>query len=121
MYWSGPILLAFIVYHLMHLTLGVGGTEHEELNPYNNVVAGFSNPLVSGFYILSMGLLCLHLYHGVWSMFQTLGVNRPKWDGTLQAVAKGYAWLIFLGNISMPLAVLSGAIKMGPSLTQLGL
>lgn len=112
MYWSGPIVLAFIVYHILHLTLGMGGTPyagHEGV--YNNVVYGFQNPLVSGFYILSMILLCLHLYHGVWSMFQSLGINRRKWDGGLKLLAKAFAIVIALGNISIPISILTGLIK----------
>ena len=79
MRWSGVILALFIVYHLLHLTVGVVGFkpgEFEHLKVYNNVVAGFSVWYVSLFYIVAMAALCLHLDHGVWSMFQTLGLNN---------------------------------------------
>ena len=64
MYWSGPIIAAFVVYHLMHLTWGIGGLPFEELKPYDNLVAGFSNPIVSVAYIIAVVLLGMHLYHG---------------------------------------------------------
>lgn len=111
MYWSGPIIGAFIIYHLMHLTFGLGGTTWKELDPYDNVVHGFQNIAVSGFYIVAMTLLCLHLYHGLWSMFQTLGINNGKWNPYFKAFSKVFAFGIAAGNISIPLAVLVGLIK----------
>src|SRR5215469_6223671 len=78
MYMSGPIIAAFVIYHLMQFTFGVGGTAFREGDAYGNVIAGFRNPVVSGFYIIAMALLCLHLRHGLWSLFQTLGFNHPR-------------------------------------------
>lgn len=108
MYWSGPIVAAFVVYHLMHLTWGVGGTDWEDLRPYENVVAGFSNPVVSIFYIFAMVLLTMHLYHGLWSMFQTLGAAHPRYTPKLKLAAKIFSIVLFLGFISVPVAVLAG-------------
>ena len=113
MYWSGPIIAVFVVYHIMQFTLGVGGTPYRELRPYENVVHGFRNPLVAGFYIFAMILLCTHLYHGLWSMFQTLGVSQPRYSRWLRRGAQAVAVLICLGEISIPIAVLTGVVGGG--------
>ena len=111
MYWSGPILLLFIVYHLLHFTVGVGGTRFVEGEPYDNLVAGFRVLPISLFYILAMGCLCFHLFHGIWSMFQTLGLHHPKYTPLLRLAAKVIAVALFLGFSSIPLGVLLGRIQ----------
>jgi succinate dehydrogenase / fumarate reductase cytochrome b subunit len=113
MVWSGPILLGFILFHLAHLTLGVtpGNYEHSTTDVYSNVVRGFSIWWVSGLYIFSMLALGNHLYHGTWSMFQSLGVNHPAYNTKLMRAALGVTVLVTLGNISIPLAVLLGIVK----------
>ncbi|MGH9668314.1 MAG: succinate dehydrogenase cytochrome b subunit [Bryobacteraceae bacterium] len=111
MYWSGPIILAFIVYHLLEFTFGVGGTPYQEGNVYANVIAGFRVPVVSGFYIVAMLLLGLHLSHGLWSMFQSLGFAHPRYTPAIRKIAKLAAWLIVVGNISIPVAVLAGFLS----------
>jgi succinate dehydrogenase / fumarate reductase, cytochrome b subunit len=111
MYWTGPILLLFIIYHLMQFTIGVGGTPFVETEPYDNVVAGFSVIPIALFYILAMGCLCYHLFHGVWSLFQTLGVNHPRYTPKLRLLAKTIAWVLFLGFSSVPVGVLTGVVQ----------
>ena len=112
MYWSGPIILAFIIYHILHLTLGVAKPNgFVEGSVYANVVNGFQNPLISGFYILSMVLLCMHLYHGLFSMFQSLGAHHPNYTPILKKFAMVMAFAIAIGNISIPIAVLAGWVK----------
>jgi succinate dehydrogenase / fumarate reductase, cytochrome b subunit len=106
MYMSGPIVAAFVVYHLMQFTFGVGGTPYNVYDTYGNVINGFRVPAVSGFYILAMGLLCLHLRHGLWSMFQTLGVHHPRHMPRLRRLATAFALFIFFGFISIPIAVM---------------
>lgn len=112
MIWSGPILLGFILFHLAHLTLGVapGNYEHSTTDVYANVVRGFSIPWVSGLYIVSMLALGNHLFHGAWSMFQSLGMNHPTYNEKLMRLALGITVLVTLGNISIPLAVLLGIV-----------
>jgi succinate dehydrogenase / fumarate reductase cytochrome b subunit len=112
MYWSGPILLAFIIFHLLHLTAGVirPGGSFEEGDVYGNLVAGFSVWYVSAWYIFSMILLGLHLRHGVWSMFQSLGFSHPRHTPVLKAVALIFALVVAGGFISIPLSVLTGII-----------
>ena len=112
MYWSGPIVLAFLIYHILDLTLGRTNPQFVEGDVYNNVVTGFSNPLVSGFYIIAMLLLGMHLYHGLWSMFQTMGAAHPKYTGILRLGATLFAILIVVGNISIPVAVLTGLVHL---------
>jgi len=113
MYWSGPILLAFIIYHLLHLTAGVvhPGSEFIDGDVYHNVVAGFSIWWVSAWYIFSMILLGLHLRHGVWSMFQSVGFNHPRHTPILNKFALAFAIIITAGFISIPLGVLTGIIQ----------
>jgi succinate dehydrogenase / fumarate reductase cytochrome b subunit len=112
MLWSGPILLGFILFHLAHLTLGVtpGDYAHSHTDVYSNVVRGFSIWWVSLLYIVSMLALGLHLFHGVWSMFQSLGWNHPTYNARLMRAALGVTLLVTLGNISIPLAVLLGIV-----------
>jgi succinate dehydrogenase / fumarate reductase cytochrome b subunit len=112
MYWSGPIVLAFIIYHILHLTFGVvDANAYRDGAVYDNVVHGFQNYAISGFYILSMVLLCMHIYHGAWSMFQSLGVNHPTYTPVLRRFAALMAIVIAVGNISIPVAVLTGVVK----------
>jgi succinate dehydrogenase / fumarate reductase cytochrome b subunit len=111
MYWSGPIILAFIIYHLLDFTFGKVNPHFEPGNVYGNVVASFQLIPVAGFYILAMLLLCLHLYHGLWSMFQSLGIAHPRYTPMLRKGAAVVAALIAVGNISIPTAVLLGLLK----------
>lgn len=118
MWWSGPILGSFIVYHLLHFTFG---TVHPTFAyqdvarsipaPYENVVAGFSNPIVSLFYIIAMILLMLHLNHGAWSLFQSLGLNHPRYTPLIRTVARTASYALLIGNCAIPLAVLAGVVK----------
>jgi succinate dehydrogenase / fumarate reductase, cytochrome b subunit len=112
MRWGGLLLLFFIIYHLLHFTVGVapGGGAHDPTDVYNNVVRGFSNPIVAGFYILSMFALGMHIYHGAWSMFQTMGLNNNRFNIGLRRFATLAAAVLVLGNISIPIAVLLGIL-----------
>jgi succinate dehydrogenase / fumarate reductase cytochrome b subunit len=115
MYWSGPIIAAFVIFHVLHLTVGAVGLGFEEPTPgpagmqfhaYENVIHGFRHPLVSFAYMFAMALLSMHLYHGVWSMFQSVGLSHPKHSRLVKQAAHGIAWLIFLGYISIPIYVM---------------
>jgi len=113
MVWSGPIILAFVIFHLLHFTFGTihPGGPFVEHDVYNNVVTGFQFWPVSLFYIVAMTMLCYHLYHGLWSMFQTLGVSHPVYTPVIRTLAKVVAIAIAIGNISIPVSVLAGFIK----------
>ncbi len=111
MIWSGPIVLAFLIYHILHFTTGQAlGSQFVKGDVYHNVIVGFRHVGVSVFYIVANILLAIHLYHGVWSMFQSVGVNHPKYTPMLKTLAKIYGWVVGVGNVSIPLAVLTGVI-----------
>lgn len=109
MRWSGVIFFAFLIFHLADLTWGlepVAPEVWERGEVYANFVATFSRAPVTIFYVISMLLLGLHLYHGAWSMFQSLGINNPKYNLARRYFAVGLAGLVVVGNAIMPLAVL---------------
>lgn len=111
--YSGVVILGFVVFHLLHFTLkqvALGGVDFGP-DVYKMVVAGFSSKPVAVFYVVSMLLLCLHLSHGVSSVFQTLGLRNERWRGRLDVLALAYAWIVALGFVSIPLAVLTGVLK----------
>ena len=114
MMWSGPIVAAFVIFHVLHLTVGAV-VPLQDVGPNQpdvraNVIAGFQNPAISGFYILAMILLCMHLYHGLWSMFQSLGISHPRYTPKLKKGAAIFAILVAIGNCSIPIAVMTGLL-----------
>jgi succinate dehydrogenase / fumarate reductase cytochrome b subunit len=108
MMWSGAIVAIFVVYHILHFTLGTVHPNFHEGNVYDNVIAGFRVIPVSIAYIMSMILLGMHLNHGLWSMFQSIGVSNPRYSAGLRRFAKFFSVLIVLGFIAIPIAVLAG-------------
>ncbi|MEO8130134.1 MAG: succinate dehydrogenase cytochrome b subunit [Bryobacteraceae bacterium] len=111
MMWSGPIVLAFLIFHLLHLTWGTVHPNFEELHPYENMVNGFRVIPVAIFYVIAVSFLGLHLYHGVWSMFQSVGVNHPRYTPLLKKFSAYASILLVLGFISIPIAVATGVIS----------
>lgn len=111
MYWSGPIILAFVIYHLLDLTFGVVHPGFQEGNIYANMVGSFRIIPVSVFYIVAIALLGLHLYHGLWSMFQTLGLNHPRYTRWYKRFAQVFSIVIVMGFISIPIAVMTGVVR----------
>jgi len=111
MRWGGVLILVFIIYHLLHLTFGTVHPNYVEGDPYHNVVSGFQVVWVSLFYILAQVALGMHLYHGLWSMFQSLGLNTPKFNAWRRVFATTFALVISLGNISFPIAVMAGWVR----------
>ena len=111
MRWSGPILFLFIVYHLLHFTVGIVHPAFEEGEVYRNVIVGFSFWPVAVVYVIAILALGLHLRHGAWSMLQTLGASHPQWDRLRNLAATAFTVIIVLGFISVPLAVLAGVLK----------
>ena len=116
MKWSGPIVAAFVIFHVMHLTVGSvlplreTGAVLAMPDVRYNVISGFQNYAISAFYIVAMILLCMHLYHGLWSMFQSLGFSHPRYTPRLKKAAAMVAILIAIGNISIPIAVMAGVL-----------
>lgn len=116
---SGLVVLSFIIYHLLHFTLGKTDPMHYHLlddkgrhDVYSMFIFGFQNVYVTAAYVVSMVLLGLHLSHGVSSLFQTLGINHPRLNGLLNNLGPVFATIIVLGNVSMPIAVVMGYIKL---------
>jgi succinate dehydrogenase / fumarate reductase cytochrome b subunit len=112
------MVLCFIVFHLLHFTAQTIDPSYVHLHDekgrhdiYRMMIIGFSSKAASAFYIAAIGLLAMHLNHGIGSMFQTLGLNsaklRPLWEKGGMALS----WLIFIGYVSIPLAVLTGVVK----------
>ncbi len=134
---SGLVVLAFLLYHLAHFTIGVAQpTTFKSVLPewtmledarefgfplaakddvvhdvYSMVFLGFANPAVSIFYIIAVGLLAVHLLHGIDSLFQTIGWRSSKWSCTLRKVALVYCIVYFLGNLAIPGAIFTGLVK----------
>lgn len=112
MVWGGVALFCFVTFHLMHLTWGNVHPDFIPGDAYHNFVRGFQSLPVSIAYSAAMIPLGLHLYHGIWSMLQTLGANNDKYNHVRRPVAAGIALLVTLGNISFPVAVLAGLVKL---------
>jgi succinate dehydrogenase / fumarate reductase, cytochrome b subunit len=134
---TGYVVLAFLIYHIAHFTWGAAQSEHfkdnlphytmqndyrvagipvvrpgsEVHDVYSMVVLGFQNPIVSGFYIIAVGLLSFHLLHGFDSLFQTLGVRSSRWAGGLRKLVLVFCVLYFLGNLAIPAAALTGRLQ----------
>jgi succinate dehydrogenase / fumarate reductase cytochrome b subunit len=113
MYWSGPIVLAFIIFHLLQFTAGYLHPHAQFVtgDVYGNVVSGFQVWWVSAWYIFAICLLGLHLSHGLASMFQSVGLAHPRLSPILKNAARSVALLIVVGYISIPISVLLGFIK----------
>jgi succinate dehydrogenase / fumarate reductase, cytochrome b subunit len=111
MVWSGPIIFFYVIYHLLDFTFGTVNPDYQPAKPFHNVVASFQHPFIAGFYIVANVLLAMHLYHGIWSMFQTLGVSHPRYTPVLKRASAIFAILIGAGFCSVPLAVMFGLVK----------
>lgn len=111
MRWSGVILAAFILFHLLHLTIGIVLPGFDHTSPYANFVNGFKVPAIAGFYIVAQLCLGLHMWHGVWSCTQTLGLSHPRFESCRRNFATGLTVLVVGVNISYPIAVLTGFIR----------
>lgn len=111
MVWSGPILALFVVYHILHFTTGQVHPSFVEGDVYHNFVAGFRVVPVSIFYIVAMLALGYHLYHGFWSMLQTLGLSHPRYNPLRHFCSALFTFAIVGVNISFPIAVMAGIIR----------
>lgn len=110
MRWGGVALLTFIIYHLLHLTFGLVHPDFIPGDAYHNLVTGFESVPVSVVYMVAMIALGLHLYHGVWSAFQTLGISGPRINRWRRPLAMGIALFVVAGNLSFPVSVLTGIL-----------
>lgn len=111
MRWGGVIVLLFVLYHLAQLTLGWAHPDFQPGKVFQNVIVAFSIPWVAIFYVVANLALGLHLYHGLWSLFQSLGWNHPKLNPWRRRFAAFFAAAVTLGNVSFPIAVLTGVVR----------
>jgi succinate dehydrogenase / fumarate reductase cytochrome b subunit len=111
MRWGGVIILLFVIYHLLHLTTGQAHPTFIKDDVYYNVVSGFQRWWVSAIYIIANLALALHLYHGLWSMFNSVGLNHVRFNPWRRTFATAFAVIVALGNISFPIAVLLGVVR----------
>lgn len=112
MRWTGPIIGLYVLFHLADLTWGWWlGDGYVRGDVYHNVVESLSSIPVAIIYVVANVALSLHIYHGAWSMFQTLGVNNPRFNHLRRAIAGGVAALICIGNLSFPVMVQAGLIE----------
>ena len=112
MRWGGVIIAAFVVYHLLHFTFGTAHPDFIRTDPYHNFVTGFEQWPVAAVYIVANILLGFHLRHGVWSMLQTLGLSHPRYKRLAVGAALLFALVVTLGNLSFPIAVLTGVVQL---------
>jgi succinate dehydrogenase / fumarate reductase cytochrome b subunit len=114
MKYTGPLLLLFIVFHIAHFTapgLTLGDAPFTPTDVYTNFVSSFRVPWVTAVYCVANVLLGMHLYHGAWSLLQTLGFDHPRYHRARNGIARAIALLITAGNVVMPIAVLFGVIS----------
>jgi succinate dehydrogenase / fumarate reductase cytochrome b subunit len=109
--WGGGLILVFLVYHILHFTVGTAHPNFIEGNPYHNVAAGFSDLAVVIIYVIAMAAVGLHLYHGVWSSGRSLGMSPPSPHPFRRQVALVLALLIWLGFTVIPIAVYAGVVR----------
>ncbi|NRA43710.1 MAG: succinate dehydrogenase cytochrome b subunit [Oligoflexales bacterium] len=111
---TGLVVLAFIAYHLAHLTFRFTHPAFQSLGDYDvykMLMLSFSNPVLAIGYCICVILLMVHLSHGVSSLFQTLGINHKKYNGLIRSIGPALSTLLAIGYLSIPLSILLGFIK----------
>ena len=116
MRWTGIIVLSYLIWHILDLTLGVVNTtgtngEFVKGEVYQNVLNSLNRPVVATFYVIANVLLGIHLFHGAWSIFQSLGWNNPRFNNWRRGFATAFATIVVVGNVSFPIAVIAGIVK----------
>jgi succinate dehydrogenase / fumarate reductase cytochrome b subunit len=111
MRWSGVIVALFVIFHLLDLTWGPANPDFVSGNVYHNMFESFRRVPVAIVYIVAQVALTLHIWHGAWSMFQSLGVNNPRYNAARRHFATAFAGLILIGNVSMPLLITTRVVK----------
>ena len=111
MRWGGVLIIAYVAYHLLDLTFGKANPSFVAGDVYHNLVASFQRTPVALAYIAAMLVLAFHMYHGIYSAFQTLGLNHPKYNRWRRAFAAAYTLVVTAGFIAVPVAVLAGVVR----------
>jgi succinate dehydrogenase / fumarate reductase cytochrome b subunit len=110
MRWGGVIILAFIIFHILDLTLGAVNSEGHDSTPFDRLLASFQNPVVTAFYAIAVILVGMHLRHGIWSATQTLGQSNRRREVTVNYAATAIATVLTVGFLLTPFSVLFGLI-----------
>jgi succinate dehydrogenase / fumarate reductase cytochrome b subunit len=109
MHWTGTIIALYLIFHLADLTWGLlPWTDYVRGDPYHNVTESLGNWPVAILYVVANVALAIHIFHGTWSLFQSLGINNPRFNGARRGLATGLAGLILIGNLSFPILVQAG-------------
>jgi succinate dehydrogenase / fumarate reductase cytochrome b subunit len=109
--WGGALILVFLIYHILHFTVGSAHPAFVEGDPYHNVATGFRSLWIVGGYLIAMAVVGLHLYHGVWSSGRSLGMSPPSPNPFRRTLALALALVIWLGFTVIPLAVYAGVVR----------
>ena len=111
MRWGGVILVLFIIYHLLHMTVGNLHPDFVHGDAHGNLVRGLSVPWVAAVYVIAVSALCMHLWHGIWSAFQTLGVGDSQPGGSGRRAAMAIAGLVWIGYLTIPVSIMLGVLQ----------
>lgn len=111
MIWTGYALAAFIVFHILHFTTGTVHPDFIEGDVFHNVTSAFKNPLIAVVYIVSMGMLFMHLQHGLFSFTQSLGLSHPRYAQKARVIAYALAAIVAAGFAAVPVAVLAAVVR----------
>ncbi len=111
MRFGGVIIVLFVIYHLLHLTVGSVHVDFQHGDVHHNLIVAFQSPLVAGFYILAVSALGVHLYHGLWSLFQSLGWSGPRFNAFRKQFAMIFAIVVTIGFLSVPVSILTGLVS----------
>jgi succinate dehydrogenase / fumarate reductase cytochrome b subunit len=111
MRWTGIIVLFYLLFHLADLTGGRTGNDFIRGDVYHNVVTSFSRPAVAGLYVVANLALGVHLFHGAWSLFQSLGINNPRYNAARKLFAVGFAAAVVIPNVAFPIMVQAGVVS----------
>ncbi len=118
MRYTGVVIGLFLLFHLADLTWGTVNPDYVRGDVYRNTIATFQRPPVVAIYLIANVALGFHLWHGAWSMFNSLGINNPRWNSWRRTFAIGFASIVVLGNLSFPLAVATGIVDDDECITQ---
>ncbi len=116
MRWTGTIVILYLIWHILDLTWGVGNSSWKRGYVYQNVDSSLSRWPIAIVYIIANLALGVHLFHGLWSFFQSLGWNNPRFNAWKRKIAIGTVALIVAANVSFPIAVLAGVVKTDPAI-----
>jgi succinate dehydrogenase / fumarate reductase cytochrome b subunit len=111
MRWTGVIVLLFLIFHLADLTLGQANPDYIAGAVRHNMIASMSQPVIAVIYMVANIALAIHIYHGAWSLFQSIGTQNSKFDDWRRYFAFGFAAVILIGNLSIPVAILAGWVS----------